>query len=430
MSRSFNVTYANGVAEAERGMVGARVKDIEPWRGGAASTENGNNFVTNQVTLADWSDARSRGSHGMLGLSAVWACINLLAGTIASLPLMVYRTDRSGVRTIARDHPLYLLLHDSPNFDQTAVDFWELQVGAIELAGNGYAVIDRRQDGSIIALRPLRPDHVKAKRMDGRLEYSWIEDGDRVTRPASAILHVRGPLGDALSGCSTLSVCRGAFDAAASTDNAAAAVFANGARPSGILSTDPTVALKKEQRDELEDHLNTKFVGAMKAGRPMLLDRGMKWQQLDLNPEDAQMLESRRFSVEEICRIFGVPPHMVGHTENSTSWGTGLEQQTLGFVKFSLRRRLKRIEQALEKQLLTVRDHVEGISIEFNLEGLLRGDSAGRASFYQSGLNNGWMTINEVRRLENLPPVEGGDVPRMQSQNVPITAAGQPAKEV
>lgn len=115
---------------------------------------------------------------------------------------------------------------------------------------------------------------------------------------------------------------------------------------------------------------------------------------------------------------------MVGHTENSTSWGTGLEQQTLGFVKFSLRRRLKRIEQAVEKQLLTARDRAEGISLEFNLEGLLRGDSAGRAGFYQSGLTNGWMTINEVRRLENMPPVAGGDVPRMQSQNVPITSAG------
>lgn len=430
MGRSFNVSYASGVSEVERVIADTRAKDIEPWRGGQASTENSNNFTTNQVTLANFSDTRLRGSHTTLGLSSVWACINLLAGTIASLPLVVYRTDRAGVRTVARDHALYGLLHDSPNFDQTAVDFWEFQVGAIELQGNGYAVIDRRQDGSIISLRPLRPDLVKARRVNGRLEYRWVENGDSVMRPAADMLHVRGPLGDALSGCSTLSICRGAFDAAMSTDTAAAAIFENGARPSGILSTDPTVALKKEQRDELEGLLHEKFVGAMKSGRPMLLDRGMKWQQLDLNPEDAQMLETRRFSVEEICRIFGVPPHMVGHTENSTSWGTGLEQQTLGFVKFSLRRRLKRIEQALEKQLLTARDIVQGITIEFNLEGLLRGDSVGRASFYQSGLNNGWMTINEVRRLENLPPVEGGDVPRMQSQNVPITAAGQPAQEV
>ncbi|WP_375292058.1 phage portal protein [Sphingomonas melonis] len=425
--RSFTVEYASGVSEAER--MRAETKDILPWRGGAASTENGSNFTTNQVTLASFDDARARGSKTTLGLSAVWACINLLAGTIASLPLMVYRTDRDGVRSVARNHSLYPLLHDAPNFDQTAVDYWEFQVGAIELQGNAYAVIDRRQDGSVIALRPIRPDVVKAQRTAGRLEYAWVEDGNRIVRPAKDVLHVRGPMGDALSGCSTLSICRGTFDAAASTDMAAAAIFANSVRPSGILSTDAAVSLTKDQRSDFEALLHEKFVGAMKSGRPMLLDRGMKWTQIDLNPEDAQMLETRRFSVEEICRIFGVPPHMVGHTENSTSWGTGLEQQTLGFVKFSLRRRLKRIEQALEQQLLTARDWAEGVTIEFNLEGLLRGDSAGRASFYQSGLSNGWMTINEVRRLENLPPVEGGDVPRMQSQNVPITAAGQPAEE-
>ncbi|RYG75568.1 MAG: phage portal protein, partial [Alphaproteobacteria bacterium] len=174
-----------------------------------------------------------------------------------------------------------------------------------------------------------------------------------------------------------------------------------------------------------EELLQEKFVGAMNDGRPMLLDNGMKWDQLTINPEDAQMLETRRFSVEEIARVFGVPPHMIGHTENSTSWGTGLEQQTLGFVKFTLRRRLERIEQSLEKQLLTAQDRAAGVTIEFNLEGLLRGDSANRATFYREMTQIGVMTINEVRALENLPPVEGGDVPRMQMQNVPITEAGQ-----
>ncbi len=137
------------------------------------------------------------------------------------------------------------------------------------------------------------------------------------------------------------------------------------------------------------------------------------------------MLETRRFGIEEICRVFGVPPHMVGHSEKSTSWGTGIEQQTLGFVKFTLRRRLKRIEMALEKQLLAPRDRLDGITIEFNLEGLLRGDSKTRAEFHASGLQNGWRTINEVRAVENLPPIEGGDVARMQAQNIPITEAGQ-----
>lgn len=415
--RAYLVQYDSGIAEAERGL--AR-KDIEPWRGGAASTQNDDNFVTNQITVAEYYDRRS--SESALGISATWACVNLLAGTIASLPLMVYRTVGER-RTVAKDHPLYRLLHDSPNADQTAVDFWEFVQAAVELAGNAYAE-KRTTGGRITSLVPIRPDKVTVRRLgDGDLEYRWSEDGKAFVRRSADMLHIRGFGGSPLGGASTLAICRSTFGGAMAVDDAAAKTFANGIRPSGVLSTDKT--LNSTQRPELERLLQDKFSGAMNAGRPMVLDNNMKWQQLTLNPEDAQMLESRRFSVEEICRVFGVPPHMIGHTENSTSWGTGLEQQTLGFQKFTLRRRLKRIEQALEKQLLTPADRAAAVTIEFNLEGLLRGDSAARASFYQSGLNNGWMTINEVRALENLPPVEGGNVPRMQMQNVPITEAGQ-----
>jgi HK97 family phage portal protein len=175
---------------------------------------------------------------------------------------------------------------------------------------------------------------------------------------------------------------------------------------------------------EIEGRVSEKYREAVSAGRPLILNNGMTWHALSINPDDAQMLESRAFSVEEICRFFGVPPFMIGHTEKSTSWGTGIEQQTLGFQKFTLRRRLKRIEQALEKQLLTPKDRAEGVTIEFNIEGLLRADSQARAQFYGRMTAIGAMTINEVRAYENLPPVEGGDVPRIQMQNVPITDAG------
>lgn len=399
------------------------------WKGGRKDTvspinllgrQDQNNLITNRITLQEYDDRETHG--GALGIAAVWACVNLLAGTIASLPLMVYRTDGTA-RTVAKDHPLYWRLHDSPNHDQTAVDFWEFQQAALELQGNAYAVKELGRDGRLLALTPVRPDLVTVRRRpDGNLEYDWSENGNRTVKSQDEMLHIRGFGGGPLGGASALAACRRTFNAAGAVERAARAVFNNGVQPSGILKTSDT--LKVEQRREAEELLQTKFAGAMKAGRPMLLDRGMTWEQITINPEDAQMLETRRFSVEEICRVFGVPPHMIGHTENSTSWGTGLEQQTLGFQKFTLRRRLKRIEQALEKQLLTTADRLAGITIEFSLEGLLRGDSAARASFYQSGLNNGWMTINEVRALENLPPVEGGNVPRMQSQNVPITDAG------
>lgn len=407
----------------ERDDEGLERKDILPWRAGMLSTENGDNFTTNQATIADVRDIISAGGRNALGLSATWACINLIAGTIASLPLMVYRDD-NGIRRVAKDHSLYWLLHDSPNFDQTAVDFWEYMAAGIELHGNAYADIRRQTDG-ISSLVPIRPDVVRARRLEnGRIEYRWTEGGREIVRQDRDVLHIRGPLGDALSGVSTLTACRGAFDAAIAADSAAETIFSNGIRPSGIMRTDPSVTLTAEQRDTFERLLNEKFRGALNAGRPMLLDRGMQWQQLDLSPEDAQMIETRGWGVEEICRIFGVPPHMAGHTGKQTSWGTGVEQQTLAFVKFSLRRRIKRIEQALEKQLLTMPERRAGITIEFNLEGLLRGDSKSRAEFYESGLKNKWRTINEVRALENEPPVPWGDRPWGQEQDIQLQEDG------
>lgn len=358
----------------------------------------------------------------VLALSAAWACLNLLVGTQASLPLMVYR-QQGAARIVARDHPLYRILHDSPNADQTALDFWEMQCLALELKGNAYAEKDFVGD-RFVGLTPVHPDAVSVRRRsDGELEYRWTLNGLSRIGTSADLLHIRGFGGSPLGGLSTLTHARHALGLAGAINRAALSTFVNGLRPSGILSFDKVMS--PEKRDELEKLLAAKFMGAMNAGRPMLLEAGGKWEQITFNPEDAQMLESRAFSVEEICRFFGVPPFMVGHTEKTTSWGSGLEQQILGFQKFTLRRRLKRIEAALMKQLLTSSDIAAGITIEFNLEGLLRGDSAARASFYTALLNAGVMTINEVRALENLPPVAGGDVPRMQSQNVPITDAGQ-----
>jgi HK97 family phage portal protein len=389
-----------------------------------ASRQDGVNFRTNMVTLSEYQDSGYAGAAGVLALSAAWACVNLLAGTIASLPLMVYRTDRDGRRSVASDHPLYRVLHDSPNADQTAVDFWEFVCACLEMHGNAYCEVERAGDGRVIALSPpVVPDLVSVRRAgNGDLEYEWSEGQRRRRETQQRILHIRGFGGSPLGGLSTLTFGRQAFGMARSINTAARATFANGVNPSGVMSSDKTFT--GTQRADAEKLLQEKYAGAMNAGVPFLLDNGLKWQSISINPDDAQMLESRAFSVEEICRFFGVPPHMVGHTEKVTSWGTGLEQQTLGFQKFTLRRRLKRIEQALEKQLLTPADRAAGVTIEFNLEGLLRADSKSRADFYNAGLQNGWFTINEVRALENMPPVEGGDVPRMQMQNVPITDAG------
>ena len=400
-------------------------KDIEPWRGSQVSTENGSNFITNQVTVADYRDSRAMQSSAAIGLSATWACVQLIAGTIASLPLMVYRTDANGIRTVAKDHPLYFVLHDSPNYDQTAVDFWEVMAASIELYGNAYAIMERRSSGILNALHPVRPDLMKVRRLEnGDLEYEWTENGIKRVRPGNQVLHIRGPIGDAISGTSTLSVCRNVFDDAMAADSAASAMFSNGVNPSGILSTADSVKLTKPQRDELESHLHEKYMGSIRNGRPMLLDNGMKWNQLSINPADAQMLESRKFSGEEICRIFGIPPAMVGFGDKSSNWGTGKEVDVLGFQKFTLRKRIKRIEQALLKQLVPLAERrAQGITIEFNFEALLRGDTEARYNAYEKAIRMGIATRNECRALENLPPIEGGDVVTVQMQDIPLADA-------
>ena len=361
------------------------------------------------------------GEDGALAMSPVWACVNLLAGNTASLPGMVYQAGPRG-RVVAKDHWAYRLLHDSPNADQTSVDFWQYMTAALELRGN--AIARKDMAGSrVVSLTPVNPALVSITReRSGEIRYRWSEGGAGFDLGQDEVLHIRGFCGSPLGGLSTLSYARNMMGLAQATDKAAGKTFANGVRPSGALVFKEW--LKPEQREIAEKGLSDKFMRAENAGRPMVLEGGQTWQQISISPEDAQMLESRRFSVEEICRWFGVPPHMVGHTEKSTSWGTGLEQQVLGFVKFTLRPRLKRIEQAIEQQILSAADRAAGVTFEFNLEGLLRGDSTARAAFYQTMSNIGALTINEIRALENFPPVLGGDVPRMQMQNVPITQAG------
>lgn len=347
----------------------------------------------------------------VLALSAAWACVNLLAGTIASLPLMVFRTGADGTREVARDHPLYRILHDSPNYDQTAMDFWEGGVAALELRGNMHARKER-SGGRLIALHPIWNPTV-TRLSSGALRYRWTENGKSFDEPQESILHIRGFGGSPLGGLSTLTFGRQVFGLSVVANQAAGSMFANGMNPAGVLTAGGPMST--EQYNDTEKRLQEKYAGAMNAGRPMLLAQGMTWQQLTITPEDAQMLETRAFSVEEVCRLFGVPPHMIGHTEKSTSWGTGLEQQTIGFVMFTLRKRLKRIEQALEKQLLSPVERQQGVRIEFNIEGLLRGDSKARAEFYTAALGDtqkpGWMVRNEVRALENRPPIPGWDEP-------------------
>ncbi|WP_411838581.1 phage portal protein [Paracoccus sp. ME4] len=381
-----------------------------------------------------FTDGRSRGAQpgvagvavtdaSAMGLDAVWACVNLISGTISSLPLQVFRRDATGHKTPAKGHPLYAILHDSPNYEQTAVDWLDALGIWMELRGNSYSRIERAADGRVIALIPAPAPSVAVKRRPGGdIEYAWSQDGERYRLGERDVLHIRGPGGDPLGGLSTLAVARNSLSAVQAAEVAAASTFKNSLNPSTVIKFKEW--LTPAQRALAEDRLTQRYMGAVNAGRPFIAEGGVDISALSLSPEDAQMLETRQFSVEVICRFFGVPPALIGHAGASTAWPTSVEQQMIMFLTFTLRRRLRRIEAAMNKQLLTPSDRASGYHIEFNIEGLLRGDSSARSAFYSSALGAGWMTINEVRTRENLPRVDGGDTPRMQIQNVPITQAG------
>lgn len=389
----------------------------------APGRQDGNNFRTNQITLAEYQDSGAGSANSVMGLATAWACTRLVSGTISSLPLVVYKQGTKGREPDIR-HALYKILHDRPNTDQTALNFWQFVSASIELQGNAYAEIERAPDGRIIALKPpLAPEIVRPKRTRlGAIEYEIIGP-DRRTVQQERMLHVRGFGGNPLGGLSTLSYGRNTFGMAAALERSAAATFRNGVRSTGVLSVDQV--LTADQHIQLTQLMGEKFQGEANSGRPFVVDNGMKWTSLSINPDDAQMLESRAFSVEEICRFFGVPPHMIGHTATTSSFGNGIEQMTIGFVQFTLRERLKNIESTLEQTLLSPIERAAGMRIEFNIDGLLRGDSAARASLYSAGLKDKWLTVNEVRAKENLAPVSWGDRPWGQMQDTQLNELGQ-----
>jgi HK97 family phage portal protein len=362
-----------------------------------------------------------------LRVSTFFACLRLTASTIGSLPLPVYSRDSAGIAVEARDSQLWKVLHDSPNADQTALDYWEFVVVSLLMSGNHFA--RKLKDGTrLIGLEPIRPDIVAVRReATGEIRYRWSENGQAVDLGEDEVFHIRGFGGGPLGGLSILACARESLGIAIAADRAAGSMFANGIQPSGAMSFKEF--LTPEQRDVARGDMVEQFAGAQNAGKPFILEGGAEWKQISVNADDAQLLESRAWSVEEICRWFGVPPILIGHSEKQTSWGTGVEQVVLGFLKFSLTPYLRRIELAISKQLLTSAERSQGMFAEFNVEGLLRGDSLGRARYLSMMVAAGLMKRNEGRAKENLPPVEGGDVITVQSQNIALEEAVRTAVE-
>lgn len=341
-------------------------------------------------------------------LSAVWACVRLLSESISTLPLKIYVRQPDGSRKAATDHPAYSILCRRPNSEMTPSRFMLMVVASICLRGNAF--IEKKFIANrLVSLVPLLPQNMVVKRLTtGALEYKYTENGNERVIPVKNIMHIRGFGLDGVCGMMPMKTGRDVIGSAMAVEESATKIFEQGLQSSGFLSADN--ALTDDQRERLRGYMAS-FTGSKNAGKIMVLEGGLKYQGVTMNPEDAQMLESRAFSIEEICRWFRVPPFMVGHITKQSSWASSLEGMNLQFLTHTLRPLLVNIEQEIGRCLL---DSDDEVFAEFSVEGLLRADSAGRAAYYTSALQNGWMSRNDVRRLENMPPIEGGDIYTVQ----------------
>lgn len=362
-------------------------------------------------------------------VSAFWACVRLVAETIATLPVGVYRRRADGGRDTATDHPLYVLLHDQPNADQTACEFWEGVTVCLCIWGNAYGekVIE---GGRLIAINLLRPDLMAVDRdRNGALRYVYSDPREASRRREfgeDEVFHVRGFGIGGDVGLSVLQHARQTLGAAIATDEASARMFANGMRPSGFFTYQGKSLLSPEQREQARKVLVEPYQGSDNAGKVGILEAasGFTWQEVSMPAKDAEMLASRHFNVEEIARWVRVPPILIGHSSpGQTMFGAGVEQVILGWLTLGLRPYLTRVEQAIKKSLIAPGER-SAVYAEFAIEGLLRADSAGRAAFYSTMAQNGFITRNEGRARENLSPKPGGDVLTVQSNLLPIERLG------
>ncbi|SXN10287.1 phage portal protein [Klebsiella pneumoniae] len=344
----------------------------------------------------------------VIRLSAVWACVRLLSESVSTLPLKIYERQADGSRKLAQNNPAYQILCRRPNPEMTPSRFMLMIVASICLRGNAF--VEKLYIGSkLVSLVPLLPQNMVVKRLDsGKLQYTYTENSVKRIIPVDRMMHIRGFGLDGVCGMMPTMAGVDVFGAAMAVDEAAAKIFENGLQSTGFLSS--KTALNEGQRERLRKALQN-FIGSKNAGKLMVLENELTYQNVTMNPEAAQLLESRSFSIEEICRWFRVPPFMVGHTTKQSSWASSLEGMNMLFLTHTLRPLLVNIEQEISRCLL---NSDEDLFAEFSVEGLLRADSAGRAAYYTSALQNGWMSRNDVRRLENMPPIEGGDIYTVQ----------------
>lgn len=386
------------------------------WAGRALGLARGKQYAGPGQALV--ADGVKLSVDGALQLAAVWACVDRRAKVVASLPFFVYE-GTGGTRALARTSRLYQLLRDSPNSRMTPYEFWVAMMMNHDLRGNAYARVDRDTAGEALALWPMPADQVQPIVLDeGSLVYEYRLDGNIIILASENVLHLKD-LGNGTTGLPRLDYMSATTTEAARAQAHATKTFANGGKPTGVLMTDSV--LKPEQRERVRERFAEMAEGPM--ARLFVLEAQFKYQALTLSPEDIQLLETRKFSIEEICRWFDVPPVLVHHA-NVTTWGSGVEQIVDGWHKLSIMPLLVSIEQATRKRVLTAAQRSR-YTAEFSYDALLRASLKDRAAIYATQVQNGLKTRNECRQLENDTPLPGGDALTVQSNLLPIGMLGR-----
>ena len=369
---------------------------------------------------SSWS-GKSVNPQSSIQVSAVYACVRVIAETIASLPLSIYEETETGSRK-ATDHPLYRILHDEPNEEMTSFIMRETMLTHLLLWGNSYSQIIRTGKNSIVSLYPLLPDHMDVDRNTaGKLVYTYTtKDGEQVKLDPAEVLHVPGLGFDGSVGYSPIALERNAIGLGIAAEEYGSRFFQNGARPSGILTHPNTI----KDPGRLRASWNAAYGGSSNGSKVAILEENMHFTPISMPNNEAQFLETRKFQVEEICRIFRVPPHLIGNLDRSTF--SNIEHQSIDFAVHTIRPWLVRIEQAMNKALFT--DSEKGhFYVQFNIDGLMRGDYKSRMEGYAIGRQNGWMSANDIRALENMNPIpvdEGGNDYLINGNMIPIQLAG------
>ena len=362
-------------------------------------------------------------------MTAVYSCVRILSEAVAGLPLHLYQYTDKGSKEKAVDNPLYFLLHDEPNTEMTSFVFRETLMTHLLLWGNAYSQIIRNGKGEVVGLYPLMSDRMTVGRDEkGRLYYEYmissddaktLKDGTVRLSPYD-VLHIPGLGFDGLVGYSPIAMAKNAIGLAIAAEEYGSKFYANGATPSGILEYPGTV----KEPDKVRESWNAGFGGSSNAHKIAVLEEGMKYTPISISPNEAQFLETRKFQINEIARIFRVPPHMVGDLEKSSF--SNIEQQSLEFVKYTLEPWLVRWEQAMQRSLIP-QDDKSKYFIKFNVDGLLRGDYQSRMQGYATARQNGWMSANDIRELENLdriPAEDGGDLYLINGNMMPLSMSG------